>query len=41
MHKRTLHSCAGRIARVKMGTMSLYESGESSEEVDLKKIIKL
>lgn len=31
----TLHTGTGRIARVKMHTMSLYESGESSGEISL------
>lgn len=37
-HKGILHSGAGRIARVRMNTMSLYESGDSSGEVSLKDI---
>lgn len=35
-HKGILHSGAGRIARIKMNTMSLYESGDSSGHVSLK-----
>ena len=34
-HKGILHSGAGRIARIRMRTMSLYESGDSSGEVSL------
>lgn len=34
-HKGILHSGAGRIARIKMRTMSLYESGDSSGDVSL------
>lgn len=34
-HKGMLHSGAGRIARIRMRTMSLYESGDSSGEVSL------
>ena len=34
-HKGILHSGAGRIARIKMNTMSLYESGESNGTVSL------
>lgn len=34
-HKGILHSGAGRIARVRMRTMSLYESGDSSGDVSL------
>ncbi len=34
-HKGILHSGAGRIARIKMNTMSLYESGDSSGDVSL------
>ena len=37
-HKGILHSGAGRIARIKMKTMSLYESGDSSGKVSLKDI---
>lgn len=34
-HKGILHSGAGRIARIKMRTMSLYESGDSSGDISL------
>lgn len=34
-HKGILHSGAGRIARIRMRTMSLYESGNSSGDVSL------
>ncbi len=34
-HKGILHSGAGRIARLRMRTMSLYESGDSSGEISL------
>lgn len=34
-HKGILHSGAGRIARIRMRTMSLYESGDSSSDVSL------
>ena len=34
-HKGILHSGAGRISRIRMRTMSLYESGDSSGEVSL------
>ncbi len=34
-HKGILHSGAGRIARLRMRTMSLFESGDSSGEVSL------
>ena len=34
-HKGMLHSGAGRIARIRMRTMSLYESGDSSGDVSL------
>ena len=37
-YKGILHSGAGRIARIKMKTMSLYESGDSSGKVSLKDI---
>lgn len=37
-HKGILHSGAGRIARLRMRPMSLYESGDSSGEVSLKKL---
>jgi hypothetical protein len=36
----TLHTGTGRIARVLMHTMSLYESGESSGEVSLAKLFE-
>lgn len=35
-HKGVLHSGAGRIARLRMRPMSLYESGDSSGKVSLK-----
>ncbi len=35
-HKGILHSGAGRIAKLRMRTMSLYESGDSSGKVSLK-----
>lgn len=38
--KGVLHSGAGRIARLKMDTMTLYELGESKGEVSLKKLCK-
>lgn len=34
-HKGILHSGAGRIARIRIRTMSLYESGDSSGDVSL------
>lgn len=34
-HKGIMHSGAGRIVRIKMHTMSLYESGDSSGEISL------
>ncbi len=37
-HKGILHSGAGRIARIKMRPMSLYESGHSSGVVSLKEL---
>lgn len=37
-HKGILHSGAGRIAKLRMRPMSLYESGNSSGEVSLKEI---
>ena len=37
-HKGILHSGAGRIAKLRMRPMSLYESGNSSGEVSLKQI---
>ena len=37
-HKGILHSGAGRIGRLRMRPMSLYESGDSSGTVSLKKI---
>lgn len=38
VHKGILHSGAGRIGRIRMRTMSLYESGESSGDVSLKEL---
>lgn len=35
-HKGILHSGTGRISKVQMDTMSLYESGESSGEISLR-----
>lgn len=37
--KKPLHSGTGRIKRLRMRTMSLYESGDSSGEVSLRSII--
>ena len=37
-HKGILHSGAGRIAKLRMRTMSLYESGDSSGKVSLKEL---
>jgi len=37
-HKGILHSGAGRIARLRMRPMSLYESGDSSGKVSLKEL---
>lgn len=37
-HKGILHSGAGRIAKLKMRPMSLYESGDSSGKVSLKSL---
>lgn len=37
-HKGILHSGTGRIAKVKMTTMSLYETGDSSGQVSLQDI---
>lgn len=37
-HKGILHSGAGRIARLRMRTMSLFESGDSSGAVSLSKL---
>lgn len=37
-HKGILHSGAGRIARLRMRPMSLWESGDSSGEVSLEKL---
>ena len=39
-HKGILHSGAGRIAKLKMRTMSLYESGDSSGEVSLEQLCR-
>lgn len=38
-HKGILHSGAGRIARIKMNTMSLYEAGDSTGDVSLKELV--
>ena len=37
-HKGVLHSGAGRIAKLRMRPMSLYESGDSSGQVSLKEL---
>lgn len=37
-HKGILHSGAGRIAKLRMRPMSLYESGDSSGNVSLEKL---
>lgn len=37
-HKGIMHSGAGRIARIRMRPMSLYESGDSSGKVSLKEL---
>ena len=37
-HKGILHSGAGRIAKISMHTMSLYEAGKSTGEVSLKDV---
>lgn len=39
-YKGILHSGAGRIARLKMNTMTLYESGDSNGVVSLSKLIE-
>lgn len=39
-HKGILHSGAGRIARLRMRPMSLYESGDSSGEISLEKLCR-
>ena len=39
-HKGILHSGAGRIAKLRMHPMSLYESGDSSGAVSLEKLCK-
>ncbi len=39
-HKGIMHSGAGRIARLRMRPMSLYESGDSSGKVSLQDIVK-
>ena len=38
-HKGILHSGAGRIARIRMNTMSLYESGDSSGDISLENLL--
>ena len=38
VHKGILHSGAGRIGRMRMRTMSLYESGDSSGQVSLQEL---
>lgn len=37
-HKGVLHSGTGRISKIQMDTMSLYESGDSSGEISLKEL---
>lgn len=37
--KGVLHSGTGRIKSIRMGTMSLFESGDSSGDISLKKVI--
>ncbi|WP_338422673.1 hypothetical protein, partial [Bacillus atrophaeus] len=37
-HKGIMHSGAGRIAKIRMRPMSLYESGDSSGKISLKSI---
>lgn len=37
-HKGIMHSGTARIGRVKMATMSLYETGDSKEAVSLKSL---
>lgn len=39
-HKGIMHSGAGRIARLRMRPMSLYESGDSSGDISLKSLCK-
>ena len=39
-HKGVLHSGAGRIARLRMRPMSLYESGDSSGQVSLERLCR-
>lgn len=39
-HKGILHSGAGRIAKIRMRPMSLYESGDSDGKISLEKICK-
>lgn len=39
-HKGILHSGAGRIARLRMRTMSLFESGDSSGRISLKDLCR-
>lgn len=39
-HKGIVHSGAGRIARLRMRTMSLYESGDSSGSVSLEELCR-
>lgn len=38
LRRETMHSGTGRIARLKMRTMSLFESGESTGQVSLEKL---
>lgn len=38
LRKETMHSGTGRISRLRMRTMSLYESGESTGEVSLERL---
>lgn len=39
-HKGIMHSGTARIGRVRMGTMSLYETGDSSGQISLRKIFE-
>lgn len=40
LRKETMHSGTGRISRLRMRTMSLFESGESTGEVSLERLFK-
>ena len=37
---KTMHSCAGRIARIDMKPMSLFESGDSNRKISLNEVVK-